>query len=453
MSFDGLRIALSSLQAQRRALEVTGQNVANVATDGYSRQRIDMAANAGSVVPAIYATPSNVGQGVLSSDVKRARDQFIEVRANQEHAVNSNLLTVQATLDRIELGFAEPGENGLGAQMSDFLAGFDDVANQPGDSAARNQLIEQAQTLVTGFTQLDTTLAAIRDNSVEQLQASMVDVNATASRIAELNGRIQVATTAGLSPNDLMDQRDLAASQLAESVGATVRPLGDGTVDVYIGGTALVRGSTSNELQVVVGTDPAQTISVVWAKDSQPAGVTGAAGGMITTANDIVPRYRAELKAVATKLHDEVNAIHSTGYGQDGVTGRDFFSWDATGHLAVDPAIASDPTKVGASASATATRDGSVAKKLAALTGTQATYRALVVKLGVESQTATRRVEIQAGITDQIDTARQASSGVDVDEEMTNMLMFQHAYDAAARLLSTMDGNLDTLINHMGAGR
>ena len=94
-----------------------------------------------------------------------------------------------------------------------------------------------------------------------------------------------------------------------------------------------------------------------------------------------------------------------------------------------------------------------MAKKLAALTRTQSDYRALVVKLGVESQTATRRVEIQAGITDQIDTAREASSGVDVDEEMTNMLMFQHAYDAAARLLSTMDTNLDTLINHMGAGR
>jgi flagellar hook-associated protein 1 FlgK len=453
MSFDGLRIALSSLQAQRRALEVTGQNVANVATDGYSRQRIDMAANAGSVVPAIYSTPSNVGQGVLSSDVKRARDQFIEVRANQEHAVNANLQTLQSTLDRIEQGFAEPGENGLGAQMSDFLAGFDDVANQPTDSAARNQLVERAKTLVTGFSQLDTTLSTIRATSVEELQASMVDVNATAERIAELNQRIQVATTAGLSPNDLMDQRDLAAAQLAERVGATVRPLGDGTVDVYIGGTALVRGSTADELEVKVGTDPAQTISVVWSKDDQPAGVTGEAGGLLTTTNDVVPRYRADLKAVATKLHDEVNALHQTGYGQDGVTGRDFFSWDATGQLAVDPAIAGDPTKIGASASATATRDGSIAKQLAALTGTQTDYRALVVKLGVESQTATRRVEIQAGITEQIDTAREASSGVDVDEEMTNMLMFQHAYDAAARLLSTMDDALDTIINRMGAGR
>lgn len=453
MSFDGLRIALSSLQAQRRALEVTGQNVANVATEGYSRQRIDLAANAGSIVPAIFARPNGIGQGVLSSEVKRARDQFIELRANQEHAVDSNLREVQSTLDRIELGFAEPGENGLGAQMSDFLAGFDDVANQPTDTAARNQLIERAQTLVTGFTQLDTTLASVRQNAVEELQASMVDVNATAHRIADLNQRIQVAVTSGMSPNDLMDQRDLAATQLADSIGATVRPLGNGAVDVYVGGTALVRGSTANDLEVVIGTDPAQTMSVVWSKDDQPAAVTGSAGGKITTANDIVPRYRAELKAVAAKLHDEVNAIHTTGFGLDGVTGRDFFTWSATGQLAVDPVIAADPTKVGASGSATATRDGSIAKQIAAVTGTESDYRALVVKLGVESQTATRRVEIQTGITEQIDTARQATSGVDVDEEMTNMLMYQHAYDAAARLMSTMDSTLDTLINRTGAGR
>ena len=142
------------------------------------------------------------------------------------------------------------------------------------------------------------------------------------------------------------------------------------------------------------------------------------------------------------------------------VPGVDRIEADAARRIANGiPAVAAlkvlsgDPTKVGASSSGTATRDGAVAKQLAALTGTETTYRALVVKLGVESQTATRRVEIQAGITDQIDTAREASSGVDVDEEMTNMLMFQHAYDAAARLLSTMDGNLDTLINHMGAGR
>jgi flagellar hook-associated protein 1 FlgK len=247
-----------------------------------------------------------------------------------------------------------------------------------------------------------------------------------------------------------MDQRDLAATQLASAVGGVVRPMGDGTADVYLGGTALVRSNSANALQVNVDPAPPQAVSITWVKDGQPASVAGQALGRITTANDIVPRYRAELTAVWTKLHDEVNAVHATGFGLDGVTGRDFFAYSATGALVVDPGIAADPDKVGASASATATKDGSIARKLAALTGTESTYRGLVVRLGVESQTATRRVEIQTGITDQIDTAREASSGIDIDEEMTNMLMYQHAYDAAARLMSTINDSLDTLINLVG---
>jgi len=451
MSFDGLGIALSSLQAQRRALEVTGQNVANVATDGYSRQRIGMAANAGSSVPAIHAKPTGVGQGVLSTEVQRARDQFIEVRANQEHATESNLRQVQATLDRIELAFGEPGDNGLGAQISDFLAGWDDVANKPDDGAARSQLVARAETLVAGIAQVDETLRAIRGNAVEELQASIVDVNATASRVAELNQRIMVATSAGLSPNDLMDQRDLAARHLAATVGGTVRPAEDGTIDVYMGGTTLVRGANANALEVTID-NATQTVAIVWAKDQQPAAVAGRAGGQVATINEIVPRYRAEVLAVATQLHDEVNAIHATGFGLDdppGFTGRDFFVLTG-GALTVNADIVADPRKLSASSAALTTRDGSVARSIAARTGAESGYRNFVVRLGVEAQTANRRVEIQSAITDQIDMAREASSGVDIDEEMTLMIQFQHAYDAAARLMSAIDQSLDTLINRTG---
>lgn len=451
MSFGGLGIALSSLQAQRRALEVSGQNIANVATDGYSRQRIGMAANAGSSVPALHSTPTGVGQGVLSTDVQRARDQFIEVRANQEHATEAGLRQTQASLDRIELTFGEPGDDGLGAQISDFLAGWDDVANKPDDVAGRSQLVARAQTLVTGVRQVEETLQSIRASTVEELQAAIVDVNATATRVAELNQRIRVATTAGLSPNDLLDQRDLAATQLAASVGATVRPLGDGTVDVYVGGTALVRGSTANVLEVTTDT-ATQTVAMVWAKDQQPAGVAGRAGAQVATINDIVPRYLTEIADVTQMLHDEVNAAHATGFGLDDgplFTGRDFFVFTG-GRLAVNADIAADPRKLAASAASGTTRDGSIARTIAALTGTETDYRRFVVRMGVESQTASRRVEIQLAITDQIDMAREASSGVDIDEEMTQMLMFQHAYDAAARLMSAMDQTLDTLINRTG---
>jgi flagellar hook-associated protein 1 FlgK len=188
----------------------------------------------------------------------------------------------------------------------------------------------------------------------------------------------------------------------------------------------------------------------VWAADSYPAGVTGAAGGLVSGANDVIPRYRAGLADVAQQLADDVNAVHRTGYALDGSTNRDFFVTDSSGRIVVDPAIVADPRLVAAAASAGATRDGSVAQQLAELTAASDTYHRLVVGLGVESQAVNRRVDVQAAIIEHVDAARESAAGVNLDEEMASMLQFQHAYDAAARFLTAVDQTLDTLINATG---
>jgi len=448
--FNGLRIALSSLYAQRKALQVTGQNVANVNTEGYSRQRVEMVANAGPSTPAIESRYNGVGMGVLTGDTTRLRDQFLEVRGYQEHAVDAGLKESQSVLSRIELAFDEPSDAGLSKLISGFLASFDDVANNPDDLAARAQLVEQGKTLMAGFTQLDSALATQRQSSIEELSSLVDEVNQSAARIAELNQNISSAINNGFSPNELMDQRDLLVAKMAEQVGVTVRPGENGTINVFIGGTAIVRDTHVSPLRLDVGTDPAQTVRVVWAADSYPAGVTGSAGGLVSGANDVIPRYRSGLANVAQQLADDVNALHRTGYALDGSTNRDFFVTDSSGRLVVNPAIASDPSLVAAAASAGATRDGSVAQQIAELTGVGDTYHRLVVGLGVESQAANRRVEVQAAIIEHVDGARESAAGVNLDEEMASMLQFQHAYDAAARFLTAVDQTLDTLINSTG---
>jgi len=448
--FNGLQIALSSLYAQRKALQVTGQNVANVNTEGYSRQRVEMVANAGPSTPAIESRYNGVGMGVLTGDTTRLRDQFLEVRGYQEHAVDAGLKESQSVLSRIELAFDEPSDAGLSKLISGFLASFDDVANNPDDLAARAQLVEQGKTLMAGFTQLDSALATQRQSSIEELSSLVDEVNQSAARIAELNQNISSAINNGFSPNELMDQRDLLVAKMAEQVGVTVRPGENGTINVFIGGTAIVRDTHVSPLRLDVGTDPAQTVRVVWAADSYPAGVTGSAGGLVSGANDVIPRYRSGLANVAQQLADDVNALHRTGYALDGSTNRDFFVTDSSGRLVVNPAIASDPSLVAAAASAGATRDGSVAQQIAELTGVGDTYHRLVVGLGVESQAANRRVEVQAAIIEHVDGARESAAGVNLDEEMASMLQFQHAYDAAARFLTAVDQTLDTLINSTG---
>src|SRR5438105_3918644 len=448
--FAGLQIALSSLYAQRKALQVTGQNIANVNTEGYSRQRVELTADSGPVTPARESRYPGPGMGVLTGDTTRLRDQFLELRGYQEHAVDAGLKESQNVLSRIELSFDEPSDSGLSTLISGFLAAFDDVANNPDDLAARSQLVEQGKTLAAGFTQLDAALATQRSSSINELTSLVSQVNESAARIAELNQNITSAINNGFSPNELMDQRDQLISQLAEQVGVTVRPGDDSTVDVFVGGTALVRGNRSVALNVDVGTDPAQTVRVTWADDSYPAGVAGTAGGLLSAVNDVIPRYRDGLAAVAQQLSDDINAVHRTGYALDGSTGRDFFTTDSTGAAVVNPDIVADPSLIAASASAGATRDGSVAQQIAELTGVGDSYQQLVVKLGVESQAVNRRVDVQASIVQNVDAARESVSGVNLDEEMTSMLQFQHAYDAAARFLTAVDQTLDTLINQTG---
>src|SRR5882762_7402913 len=175
--FNGLQIALSSLYAQRKALQVTGQNIANVNTEGYSRQRVELTADSGPVTPARESRYPGPGNGVLTGDTTRLRDQFLELRGYQEHAVDAGLQESQSVLSRVELAFDEPSDDGLSKLISGFLAGFDDVANNPDDQAARAQLVEQGKTLAAGFTQLDAALATQRSSGIDELTSLVSQVN------------------------------------------------------------------------------------------------------------------------------------------------------------------------------------------------------------------------------------------------------------------------------------
>jgi flagellar hook-associated protein 1 len=462
--FIGIRIALSSLQAQRKAIDVTGQNIANVNTDGYSRQRVGMASDSGPMTPALHSRWNGTGLGVATTGVDRIRDQFLETRSHQEHSTLARHRNVQLALGRVEGAFAEPSDTGVATQLADFWAGWDDVANNPDDIAARSQLIERSTTLMAGFTAVDEALTSFSSSTVEQLTATAAEVNATAARVADLNKNIQTAVNAGMTPNDLIDQRDLLISGLASKVGATVRAGESGSVDVFLGGNALVRGMRTEPLEIQVTgqaspTDPTGSlrVAVVWAKDGSPAAVGGAAAGMAEVVNDVLPRYRGELRAVRDQVAAVVNDVHRGGVGLAGgpASGVDFFvaSPDGRGYR-VNADLVQDPGRIAASAVGTGPRDGSVAQRIAALAelagGPDAGYRELVVRLGVESQSTNRRVDIQSVIAREVDNQREAVAGVSLDEEMTNLIALQHAYDAAARLMTTIDSMLDTLINRTG---
>jgi flagellar hook-associated protein 1 FlgK len=271
--FGTIGSALSALQAERKALEVTGQNIANSSTAGYTRQRAVFQAVGGSVIPAMYSKSDGVGAGVNLSDVQRLQDTFLEQRANTENGTLSNLSTTQGTLSDIENSFGEPGDGGLQALLSSYWNGWDDVANHPDDASARTALIGTAQSLASGLNVAAGSLSAQWNSSRQSLGSIVGQVNDAATNIASLNKAIIAATSAGNHPNDLMDQRDLLIRQLASSIGVTTKVNDNGSTDVLIGGSSLVSGSLARQLTVSGATAVDQVsstpVTLNWADTAQ----------------------------------------------------------------------------------------------------------------------------------------------------------------------------------------
>ena len=462
-TFSGLNIGLSSLYAQRRGLELTGHNIANANTEGYSRQRVRLQGEGGPVTPAMHSVYDGAGNGVTVVDTQRLRDGFLEARSVLERGTDGALRARQAAYARLEGVLQEPSASGLQSQLDDFWSGWDDVANSPADLAARSQLLERAGTLATGLNGAAERLERQWSGSREQLVATIAEVNATAVAVADFNKAIGSAVQAGRSANDLMDRRDLLIQQLAEKVGVTTRSGAHGTTDVALGGFELVSGRTSQRLEVAGGTSlvavapapPATAAPVTVTGGGSPLPVGGTAGGLLSELGDVLPPFHAELAQVARVLRDRVNDQHAAGFDQTGAAGAAFFSIDGTtGRLIVQ---VSAPAQVAASAAngtGTGDRGGANAVAMAELStgtgGPNEVYRKLIIRLGVQAQSANRQVDIQANILAQVDAGREAEAGVNLDEEMSSMLAYQRAYEGAARFVSAIDQALDTLINRTG---
>ena len=465
-NMSSLTTALSALYAQRRGLDITGHNIANANTEGYTRQRVEMVGNAGPVGASLFSKWNGVGQGVNVTGITRMRDAFLDLRSNQEHSVQGELGMSQTILSRIELGFGEPSDMGLAAQFSEFWSGWDDVANNPTDLAARNALLERASTLTTNLRGTAASMSALRTDLVDQLRAQTEAVNQMATAIAQLNENITNQTNSGLSPTDLLDQRDLLVNQLSDTIGITIKPREGGGVDIFVGGTALVRNTVAESLKVDDSTDP---VGLQWTKDGYPASVGGGSvAGLLKGINDVIPRYLSQLDGVAARMMEMVNGAHTEGQDLDGVAGEDFFAGTGAADIRLSDAVIGQPRHIAAAAMGGGTADNSNALRLAAFAnhrdrpldpsdpaylagdGPDMLYRSMIVGMGVETEAVNRRVDIQYEITRQMDAARDSQAGVNLDEEMTNMLAYQRAYEAAARFMTAIDQMLDRLINSTG---
>jgi flagellar hook-associated protein 1 FlgK len=457
--FSSLNTASTALRAQQRAIDVTGQNVANVNTDGYSRQRAELRSIGANTVPAIHSTGNGVGGGVTADQVSRIRDAFLDSRAQVEHATSARLTVESSTLTQVEDAFGEPGTTGIQSMLAGMWSGFEAVANAPGNLAARSQLLERAGTLAAGVRTTSATLEQQWDGTRESLQALVSDVNSATDSIARLNEAIRSATQAGQPVNELSDQRDQLVLSLSDKIGATSSPADFGQVNVLVGGTSLVSGSTSLALRLTGSTtargaagDPP---AILTSPGNSVLRVDGTAAGQLAALSATLPHYLDELDGFATALAGAVNGQHRAGTDLDGVAGGDLFgSADGAPLTAANFGVRiTDVRALAAASTPTASLDNSNADALSQLgltSGLDASYRQVITALGVNAAVSGRNVGIQAVVTAQVDRDRESVSGVSLDEEMTNMLAYQHGYQAAARMVTTVDEMLDVLINRTG---
>ena len=455
--FQGLEVGKRALLSHQVYLQTIGHNIANVNTPGYTRQRV--------TINATYPSQSPwgaVGTGISVEDIRHVRDLFLGEQFRQENKQLGQWTYKQKILSQVESIFSEPNDNTLADRLNGFWDAWDDLSKHP-NSTNREAVLGAATLLVNSLHTLDRDLDHLRDSIDRDLVTYTTEINRLAGEIASVNRQIVKREGDGSNANDLRDRRDRMIDELSSLVDVNTIDVGNGAKRVLIGSMEIVSGVDMIPVETrVINDNGTVAHDLVWQGTKiQLKNVNGQLKGLLDARDTMIPEYVNELDVIAANIIDQVNALHRTGYGLDGSTGLNFFDprYRGAGEIRINEDLVSAPEKIAASASGEV-GDGSIALAIQDLrnerimfggtTTINDYYDGLIGRLGVESHEAESFAENYQLLVRQIEDSRQSVEGVSLDEEMANMVKFQHAYDAAARVITTMDEALDVVISRMG---
>lgn len=451
-----LNTAVQALLAQQMALDTTSHNISNASTPGYSRQRARLEALPGAYVNDGLPHP---GYGVQVVDISRVRDIFADYQLRGQLASGAQFDTETQALTSIENLMAEPGSAGMRAALDQFFNAWRDLSNNPESGPARIAVIQAGQTLSMAANRLGNSLVQQRTDANNRIGASITEVNGLTAQIARLNEQIVPMRMSGTSTGDLEDQRDAALDRLAQLMNITYVEVDNGSIEVSVGGHPLVTRNISFAIEGVPNALNANYLDLRFVGDTIPLNVArGEIRANLDMRDSYVPARITELDTLVARIISDVNTAHAAGYGLDGVTGRAFFAGTSAANVAVNAAVAANTNFVAASRTAAgvpgdagnalALADLQYARVLNGSTQTYNDYYGSVVSgIGVSLREATSRSEAQALVVEQLNAAREGAKGVNLDEEMVQLVQFQRAYQAASKLIQVVDEMLDTLIN------
>jgi flagellar hook-associated protein 1 FlgK len=496
-TFGTFNTATSGLFASQRSLDIVSNNISNANTEGYSRQKVLQRAS----MPIGGDPRGLVGTGVETYDVVQLRSQYMDNKYWGQMKNYTEWKTKSENLEEIEGIFNEPSDTGIRQVMDDLFASMEELVKKPGDSTNRVNLIEKSVILSSTINEFGNEIInSIKDTNFT-IKSKVEEVNAMAKQITSLNEQIFNLELDGHKANGLRDQRATIVDNLSKIANITVSEVtGEDNIkyfNVKIGGITFVNHYQRNQLTVedipAVSGYEGKTAAVKWAgADGSPLEEAKIEGGELKGLLDIrdgngenntyrgLPYYLNELNRFARDFAREFNKQHRKGYGLDGSHGVNFFEEPGGDpanitclNLKVSDDIKNNPSKVAAADSAdpiTAVVDESNnenIKELAAfrsktdifydvagitkINGTADDFlKSILSVLSVDSNQAKRLMTNTDAIVSQTNNRRMSESGVSMDEEMGDMVKYQQSYNASAKMITTLDRIMDTMINRMG---
>lgn len=453
---------------QRAGVEVAGQNLANVSNPAYARQRVAITSSI-----AVQSEVGPQGTGSEATNIVSMRSAILDNQIQSEASTKGYLQSQQTALqyaqaalgtqiDRMASGAEGAtaaqgvgGGHGLGDSMSAFFNAFQSLSANPTSIAERQTLMMKAESLASQFRQLESRLSELGGQLNRTIESEVGSVNQLLTNIASLNDKItRMEAVSGGAANDLRDTRQAQIEELAKYVKLDLTNGNGGAVNIAINGVDMVVNNQAVET-LETYTFGSGTYVQVGSTNTGLAPIGGSIAGTIQARDVGIGDIRTSMNSIANILIAQVNVTHGAGFNLSGGTGNSFFTGSDAGTIGVNSALVTDPALVQASGVSGATGDNQVALALAGLsqnkfifgqTLSQA-YSQTVATFGQALSTVNNDLANQDTVDSMLLRQRDSIGGVSLDEEMTDLTRFQKAFQASARLVTTVDEMLDTLVN------
>lgn len=510
-TFMGLEASKRGIFTQQSGLYTVGHNISNAKTEGYTRQRVNMEATRGFPTAGLQTpkTVGHIGTGVQAGSIQRIRDEFTDRQYRQETNRLGYWDTRAKEIEQIEAIMHEPSDFGLNEAFKLFWQSMQDVADKPTDLSARTVAIERAKHLSDSFNYMDKQIRQVQSNSAKQAEVVTDEANSLLAQIANLNHQIMKVEPNGYVPNDLYDARDVLVDRLNEIIpvttervpsGGNANEVAEGSLTLYFKDadgkkTELVNGNVVGEISLNGAGKPidGQRSPVLFERmtitspdgkktDFEQGDFEPTKGELLSLINaygykeagddkGLMPELLGKLDTMAETFIEEFNKVLKEGYTlkatqADGTVvdskqgTEDLFTGTSASDIGINDNFFKEPHLLTASGKIGEEGDNSNALKMANMqhkgyakldNGTiESFYQGVTGRLGVDGQEAIRSAKDSAILQLSIANRRASVSSVSLDEEMTNMITFQQAYNANARMITVVDETLDKIINGMG---